>query len=163
MELVLEFWHWWALALIFVVVEALLLSGVFVALGVAGLITGIAFYVYPDLGWRPQLVIFGSSTVVTLALIRSLFSGWLNKNAEEHASTSEMIGKELVLKLPIQNGFGEIEIDGKNWALKGADQKAGTTVKVIGVDSYFLNVRPIRSSTNSSTDPTSSTNNSELR
>ncbi|MDH3326544.1 MAG: NfeD family protein [Gammaproteobacteria bacterium] len=143
MEFVLEFWHWWALALIFVVVEALLLSGAFAAFAAAGLIAGSALYFYPELDWKLQLVIFATSTAILFFLIRVLFSDWLNQNAEDNASTSEMIGKEFVLKLPIQNGFGEIEIDGKNWAIKGADQKTGTTVKVIGVDSYFLSVYPI--------------------
>jgi len=140
---VLEFWHWWALALIFVVVEAMILSGVFVAFAIAGLITGMAFYYYPALTWQLQLVIFATSSLGFLYLIRALFSEWLNKNAKEYDSTSEMIGKQLVLKQPIQNGFGEIEIDGKNWALKGPNLKAGATVRVVGVDSYFLNVYPV--------------------
>jgi len=140
---VLEFWHWWALALIFVVIEALILSGVFVAFAIAGLVTGMAFYYYPELDWRLQLVIFATVTVITLFIIRALFSDWLNENAKSHSSSSEMIGKDLVLKQPIQNGFGEIEIDGKNWALKGPNLKAGTEVRVIGVDSYFLKVHPL--------------------
>ena len=140
---VLEFWHWWALALIFVVIEALLLSGVFVAMAIAGLATGVASYYYPEFDWRLQLVIFATSTGICLYIIRALFSDWLNKNADAYDSTSEMIGKELVLKLPIQNGFGEIEINGKNWALKGPELKAGTKVKVIGIDSYFLKVFPM--------------------
>ena len=140
---VLEFWHWWALALIFVVVEALLLSGVFVALAIAGLVTGMGSYYIPELDWRLQIVIFATCTVICLFAIRFFFADWLNKNAEAYDSTSEMIGKEFVLKLPIQNGFGEIEIDGKNWALKGPELKVGTTVKVIGIDSYFLKVFPI--------------------
>ena len=147
---VLEFWHWWALALIFVVVEALILSGVFVAFAIAGLFTGMASYYYPELEWRLQLVIFATFSVVFFFAIRFLFADWLNKNAEAYDSTSEMIGKELVLKLPIQNGFGEIEIDGKNWALKGPELKAGTEVKVIGIDSYFLKVYPLSAINNAS-------------
>ena len=144
MIFVLEFWHWYALALIFVVVEALLLSGVFAALGIASLITGMAFYEYPKLEWRLQLVVFATSTALSLFIIRQLFSNWLRRNAEDSHNSSEMIGKELVLKRPIQNGFGELEIEGKNWALKGPDQIAGTTVRVVGVDSYFLSVYPMR-------------------
>ncbi len=140
---VLEFWHWWALALIFVVIEALILSGVFVSLAIAGLFTGMASNSYPELDWRMQLVIFSAITATSLVIIRALFADWLNKNAEEHNSSSEMIGKDLILTLPIQNGFGEINIDGKNWAIKGPELKPGTKVRVIGIDSYFLKVHPV--------------------
>ena len=142
MTFVLEFWHWWALALMFVVVEALLLSGVFAAFAIAGLITGIAFNMYPTLDWKLQLVIFATATIIFQFIFRSLFKKKLDESAEDLHKPSELIGKELVLRFPIQNGFSEIEIDGVNWALKGPDLKAGTTVKVVGVDGNYLSVFP---------------------
>jgi len=140
MIFIIEFWHWLALALIFIVVEALLVSGVFAAFTVAGLITGVTFYVYPDLGFKEQLVIFATSSFILFYIIRYFFADKLSQSAEDNASTSKLVGKELVLERPIQNGFGEVIIDGVNWAVKGADQKAGTTVKVVGTDGHCLSV-----------------------
>ena len=142
MTLVLEFWHWWVLALIFVVVEALMVSGVFAAFAIAGLITGIASNMYPALEWQAQLGIFATTTIIFQFLVRLFFSKKLDEAAGDELTSSAMIGKELILKSPIQNGFGEIEIDGVNWAIKGPDQKKGTLVKVIGVDGNFLAVYP---------------------
>jgi len=139
---ILEFWHWWALALIFVVVEALMVSGVFAAFALASLITGMAFNSYPSLEWQLQLVIFATSTVVFFYIIRLIFGKRLSKDAAETQIPSELIGTELILKNAIQNGFGELEIDGTNWALKGPDCKPGTVVRVVSVDGHYLAVFP---------------------
>lgn len=144
---ILEFWHWWALALIFVVVEALYVSGAFVSLAIAGLVTGMAFNSDPDLGWRLQLVIFASTTIISFVIIKLLFGRKLAESAAETKVPSTLIGRELVLTQAIQNGFGEIEIDGINWALKGPDKKAGTVVKVVSVDGHYLAVYPFTQNT----------------
>jgi len=144
-QLELLFWHWWALALIFVVLEALIPSGIYVGLAVSGAITGAIKLNYPELAWEPQLGIFASIAVVITLVWRKLFkvSESENQDIATKSKAKAQIGKEFVLRLPLQNGFGEAELDEISWELKGPDTKAGRTVRVVGVDGCILVVYPL--------------------
>lgn len=138
-----EFWHWWVLALCFVVIEGMIPSGVFIAMGIAASILGAIVMQYPHLEVSPQLGIFGTITMV-LTLI---FARYKRKQYQEEVRNgripaNNMLGKELKLVLPIQNGFGEIEINGFHWSLKGPDTPKGTLVQVIQLDGEMLMVYP---------------------
>ncbi len=138
----LEFWHWWALALILVVVEALVPSGVFVALAVSAGIMGGLFLYLPDLSWQAQLAGFGG-----IALVLSYpTTYWYRKKLDSHNNMEEImshfIGQDLVLTSAIQNGFGEIELDGRIWSLKGPDIKKGVKVRIVDMDGNMLVVLP---------------------
>ena len=139
----LEFWHWWAIALILVVVEALVPMGIFGGMAIASAITGALFLAFPELHWKPQLAIFAALTTV--------FSGaWymlLRKSSSAAYSTrqkaKEYIGRDLVLTQPLQNGFSELELDGICWELKGPNLRAGAKVRVVGVEGDILVVYPV--------------------
>lgn len=138
-----EFWHWWVLALCFVVIEGMIPSGVFISMGIAGSILGAILMKYPYLEVTLQLGIFGSITMVlTFIFAQYKRKQYLEEVANGKIPASNMLGKELKLKLPIQNGFGEIEINGYHWSLKGPDTPAGTLVKVIQLDGEMLLVYP---------------------
>ncbi|MDH5231053.1 MAG: NfeD family protein [Gammaproteobacteria bacterium] len=144
----LEFWHWWALALIFLVIEGVAPSGVFAALAVAGGLTGAAVLSFDSLSWQIQLVIFTTSTIVLQFIFSRLFKSFSKDQENVDTKAKQLLGEEFDLVLPIQNGFGEIQIDKVYWELKGPDMKKGTKVKVIGVDGQMLVVRAIKTANN---------------
>ncbi|MDH5299938.1 MAG: NfeD family protein [Gammaproteobacteria bacterium] len=138
-------WHWWAIALIFVVLEALIPSGIFVGIAVSGAITGAIKINFPALSWEAQLGIFATITVVVTFIWRKIFkvSEAENQDIATKGKARAQVGKEFVLKLPLQNGFGEAELDDISWELKGPDTKAGKRVRVVGVDGSILVVYPL--------------------
>lgn len=145
-----EFWHWWALALIFVVVEAIMPSGVFASLAIAGGIMGALYLYYPDMTIQAQLGGFAAFTMVLSYITTYFYRRKLGShNSVKHAAAEHM-GKELELSSAIQNGFGEITINGTIWGLKGPELKKGSKVKIIGLDGDLLVVRPINSKSESS-------------
>ena len=138
-----EFWHWWVLALCFVVIEGMIPSGVFISMGIAASILGAVVMKYPYLELTLQLGIFGSITMIlTFVFAQYKRKQYLAEVASGKIPANNMLGKEFALKLPIQNGFGEIEIDGYHWSLKGPDAAPGTLVKVIQLDGDMLLVYP---------------------
>ena len=140
----LEFWHWWALALCFVVVEAIMPSGVFMAMALAGGFVGALFLYYPEMTWQAQLGGFAAFTMVLTYPLTTLYRKKLgSQHSAKHAAAKHM-GQEIELTMPIRNGYGEIELDGMIWGLKGPELKKGEKVKVIGVDTDMLVVRPLQ-------------------
>lgn len=142
MELEIGPWFWYAIALILVVFEGMRPSGLFASMAVtAGILGGIVTG-YPELSWQQQLGIYAAMTLV-LSFITMKLVARFRKNHDEGPESTSMIGKEFQLTFPIQNSFGEIELDGLFWSLKGPDMKKGTLVRVVGVDGEMLAVMPV--------------------
>ncbi len=138
-----EFWHWWVLALCFVVIEGMVPAGVFMSMGVAGGILGGIIYQYPNVDISVQLGIFGSITMaLTLIIARYKRKQYVEELKSGSIPAEFMLGKEFELKLPLKHGFGEIELDGQHWSLKGPDADRGTLVKVLKLDGDMLLVYP---------------------
>jgi membrane protein implicated in regulation of membrane protease activity len=66
----LNHWHWWGMAVLWIVGELLSPCGYFLAMGIAAAITGLVLRVAPTLDWPLQLAIFGVLTVVGLLVAR---------------------------------------------------------------------------------------------
>lgn len=149
----LEPWHWWAVALILVVIEALFPSGLFACMAVSAAITGAISQYFAEIGWQPLLAIFATLTVTTNTILRLILGKRTGADTvARYAHAKEQLGQTLTLLQPIQNGFGEIEINGVHWELKGPDTRSGVEVRVIAVDGDILSVMPVkRSSTENAT------------
>lgn len=140
----IEFWHWWVLALIFVVFEGMIPSGVFAAMAISGGILGGILLKYPFLTTSVQLGIFGSITLIfTLIFARYKRKQYLASVESGEKPPETMLGKEFELTQPIRHGFGEVEIDGQHWSLKGPDTAAGTLVRVLRLDGDILMVMSV--------------------
>lgn len=138
-----EFWHWWALALIMVVFEALTPTGFFVSLAIGSSITGGAFLMFPDLDMKTQLGMFGLLSLISYGIMSKLLAKTTGRSQEIKQKAQALIGQDLILTMAIQNGFSEIEIEDITWGIKGPDLPVGTKVRVLGVDGDMLNVYPI--------------------
>jgi len=144
MYIQVEFWHWWVLALCFVVFEAMIPSGVFFSMTIAAGVLGAIIMQYPYLELSPQLGIFATiSMTITLIIARRKRAQYLEAAEQGDSPAQLMIGKEFELSSPIQNGFGEIQLDGQHWSLKGPNIKTGTLVRVLQLDGEMLMIMPV--------------------
>ncbi len=139
-----DFWHWWILALVLIIAEALLPGAFLLWMGVAALVLGVLTWLIPAMGWEIQLMLFAVLSLASIAAWRA----WQRR----HPATSERpmlnrraaqyVGRVFVLDRPIENGFGKVRVDDTLWRVRGADAVAGSLVRVTAADGVVLEVEP---------------------
>ncbi len=139
------FWHWWAAAIVFVVIEVFAPGAIFLWLGVSAGVVGALLLVLPETTWQLQMLVFAVLSV-------SAIVGWrvfqkANPTATDQPSLNrrgeQYVGRTLTLEEPIVNGQGKIRVDDTTWKVEGDDMPAGTRVTVIGVDNVVLKIAPV--------------------
>ncbi len=145
----MDYWHWWSLAIVFLVLEMLLSGVFFLWMAVAAGIVGALVLIQPGMFWQYQIAWFAAITLVCVV-------GWylylrhavpaadaddsrLNRRAEQY------VGREFVLDEAIENGFGRLRVDDSLWRIEGPDCPPGTRVRVVGADGVILRVEPLAS------------------
>ena len=135
----MQWWHWWIIAALLGIVEALVPGAVAFWFAAAAAVVGALLFVFP-LAWQLQLVLFGVLSVGALAAWRA----W--KRA--HPETSDMprlnqraaqyIGEVCVLSEAIVQGNGKARVGDGYWIVRGPDLPAGTPVRVRAVEGVVL-------------------------
>lgn len=135
----LQWWHWWMIAALLGIAEALEPGAVCIWFAAAAAVVGALLLVVP-LPWQLQLVLFGALSVGALAFWRY----W----KREHPETSELpllnqraaqyIGEVCVLSEAIAQGSGKARVGDGFWKVRGPDLPAGTPVRVTGVEGVVL-------------------------
>ncbi len=144
MEFVVElsFWHWLILGVVLVILEALAPGIIFLWLGIAALVTGLAVLAAQDMGWQYQVLIFAALSVVSVVSGRM----WVKRHPTEtdHPTLNrrgqQYIGRVFTLGEPIVNGTGKLRVDDTTWKINGSDLPAGTRVKVAQANGTVLQV-----------------------
>ncbi len=138
----LEFWHWLILAALLAGIEILAPGFFFLWLGGAALVTGLVGVILPDIAWEYQVLIFallsGFSVVAWYFFGRNLQSA--SADATLNRRGAAMIGQIATLSEPIIDGRGRAKLGDSEWRVAGADQPAGTRIRVTGIDGSFLKV-----------------------
>ena len=138
----MDFWHWWVIAIIFIVLEVFSPAAFFLWLGLSAGIVGVFMLIQPEMTWEWQLTLFALFSVVSTVLGRRWFARnqkvtdqpALNRRGEQY------VGRTFTLKEPIVNGTGKIRVDDTTWKISGIDMASGVKVKVVGVDGVVLKV-----------------------
>lgn len=138
----LDFWHWWILGVVLVVLEIFAPGAFFLWMGIAAGVVGAVLLLAPDLGWEYQLLLFAVLSVVSILVWRTYFRRHpietdqpaLNRRGEQY------IGRVFTLDEPIVNGLGKLRVDDTTWKISGSDRPAGSRVSVVGVDGTILRV-----------------------
>ena len=144
MEMLLQLlpWHWWVAGIILVILEMLAPTGHTLWLGISALIVGTLLWLFPEMGWKLQMLIFADLSIVSVLLYKQLMgnkpqitdSPDLNRRGERY------IGRTFTIEEPIVNGVGKIKVDDSTWRVNGSDLPAGTTVKIVSVDGSTFQV-----------------------
>jgi membrane protein implicated in regulation of membrane protease activity len=139
----LDYWHWWILAAVLIILEVFAPGAFFLWLGIAAGVVGGLVYLSPATTWEYQLLAFSVLSVVSIIVWRKFFrtrpadtdQPALNRRGEQY------IGRSFTLHEPITDGIGKIRVDDSTWKIRGENCAVGTQVEVIGVDGTILEVR----------------------
>lgn len=140
----ITFWHWIAVGVIFITVEAFVPGAFFVGMGVSAVIIGGTLYAVPTLDWKLQLFAFAVLSVISVIIARR----WIRTTPIEtdrpllNQRGAQYVGRQFHLDEPIVNGHGKIKVDDSIWKVHGPDCPEGAKVRVTGVDGTVLVVAP---------------------
>jgi len=134
------YWHWLILAVALIILEILMPGAYFLWMGVSAIFVGALMYVFPEMVFLVQILIFAVLSVISVMMYKSYRKKnpivtdepALNRRAEQY------VGQSFTLKEPIINGEGKITVDDSTWKITGADIDAGETVRVIAVEGTTL-------------------------
>lgn len=137
-----DYWHWWILGGVFLLLEAFVSGFFFVWLAVSAAVVGFAMLLWPELGWKNQLVIFSVFSVASIAAFRMFQRRHPARTdqPELNRRSRQYIGRSFTLGEPIVNGVGSLRVDDSTWRITGEDLPAGETVTVVDVDGVLLKV-----------------------
>ena len=140
---IIVFWYWWALALVFLVLEMLVSGFFFLWLAAAAGLAGLVLWLLPMLSTDSQLFLFAASAVLGIVLWRRYGTN-TKKTPTDHPLLNKRgahyIGRVFTVYTPIINGRGKIKVDDSLWLAQGEDCDQGTQVKVIAVHGTVFKV-----------------------
>lgn len=141
-----DYWHWWVIGIILIILELFAPGAFFLWMGIAAGIVGVILLISPDMGWQYQFIIFAIVSVVSIVVWRS----YLRKHPTEtdkptlNMRGEQYVGRKFTLAEPIVNGVGKIKVDDTMWKIEGKDCEAGTKVKVSRTDGAVLKVEIVQ-------------------
>ena len=142
----LQWWHWWILAVILLILEVFSPAAFFMWMGFAAGVTGLVLLVAPNISWEIQILIFAVLSVVSVLVGRQ----WFRSNPIEtdqpilNQRGQELVGHVFeVVERPIENGEGRVRVGDTTWKVEGPDAAVGDRVRVVGVKSNTLQVEPV--------------------
>lgn len=144
----IEFWHWWALGGVLVILEVFAPGFVLLWLGASAGLVGLLLLLWPSLDLTIQALLFAALSVGSIVAWRHVQTSLpvttdqpnLNRRGHGH------VGRRATLVAPIVNGHGRVKLGDATWAARGPDLPLGHLVEVTGVDGVVLLVRPLESS-----------------
>jgi membrane protein implicated in regulation of membrane protease activity len=137
-----QFWHWWVLAVLLMLIEVLAPGTFFLWLGLAAGLVGLLLVVIPGMGWQLQVLIFAVLAVLSVLAGRA----WLKRHPIETADTGlnrrgdALIGQVYVLAEAIHTGRGAVRVADTVWRAEGPDLPKGSRVRVVAVEGTTLKV-----------------------
>ena len=139
-----DFWHWWILALVLIIVEVLVPGTFFLWMGVAALVLGVLAWLLPGMSWELQLMLFALLSLVAIVGWRA----WQRRHPEVtdqpalNRRGEQYIGRVFELDTAIENGYGKVRVGDSLWRVRGDDAPAGQRVRVKATDGVILVVEP---------------------
>ncbi|MBT8420749.1 MAG: NfeD family protein [Gammaproteobacteria bacterium] len=141
----LTYWHWWILAAALIAFEIFSPLVIFLWMGAAAGIVGLALLFAPEMDWEYQVLLFSVFSIASIV-------GWrwyLRKNPTQtdrpvlNRRGEQYTGRVFTLAEPIIDGRGRVRVGDSMWTIAGEDCPANTKVRVSGVDGNVLRVAPM--------------------
>ena len=138
----LSHWNWLAIGTLLLILEVFGAGGYLLWIGLAAASVGVLTFIFPELPWALQFILFGVLSVLTAVL------WWRRQRSAAKPSDqpglnqrgSELLGRQFVLHEAIHEGRGKVKAGDSLWLGSGPDLPAGTTVRVTGQDGVILKV-----------------------
>jgi len=143
--LTLDHWAWLVIALVLAVFELIAPGVFFLWLSIAAAITAAAAFATPEMGYTVHLAVFAIlAVIVTWAGKRYVKQGDIPSDNETlNQRSAQLIGRQVTLIEPIENGEGRAKIGDSPWRVHGPDLPKGTRVKITSVDGATLHVEAV--------------------
>ena len=131
--------NWYLLGVVLMLLELVVPGAIIVWFGVGALATGFITELCGGLYWPIQFIIFSAISILSLYFGRRVIKQAApSKTTTLNRRLQTYLGRQSVLKSPIENGMGRIRLDGTYWTVRGPDLPVGTIVEVIGVENSTL-------------------------
>ena len=143
------FWYWLGFGMGLMLVEVLVPGVLFLWLGTAAILTGLAMLAVPDMTWQVQLVVFAVLSVASVFVGRRYV--YATPQPTDHPTLNRrgenFVGQQYALDGAASGGQGRVKIGDTMWAVSvrphGADLAAGARVTVVSVDGATLVVEAV--------------------
>ncbi|UUY09730.1 NfeD family protein [Pseudomonas sp. J452] len=141
----LSYWDWLAFGTVLLILEVFGAGGYLLWIGLAGASVGVLTFLFPELPWTLQFILFAVLSVLTAVLWwqRQRSAGKPSDQPGLNQRGSELLGRQFVLHEAIVGGRGKIKAGDSLWLVIGPDLPAGTAVKVTGQDGVLLKVEAV--------------------
>ena len=141
------YWHWLILAVVMIILEILIPGAYFLWMGVSAIFVGALMYVFPEMVFLVQILIFAVLSVISVVMYKSYRKKnpivtdepALNRRGEKY------VDQKFTLTEPIANGEGKIKVDDSTWKVVGMDMPAGMIVRVVAAEGTTLKVEGMTS------------------
>jgi membrane protein implicated in regulation of membrane protease activity len=136
------FWHWWVLGVVLIILEAFVPGTFFLWMGVSAGVVGMLLLAFPTMGWEFQLLLFAVFSIVSISLWMIRLRKYPTKSELSNLNkrTAQYMDRVVIIKDPIVNGLGTINVDDTIWRVLGPDCPTGTRVKIVGAEGTDLKV-----------------------
>jgi membrane protein implicated in regulation of membrane protease activity len=142
------FWHWLALGIVLVIVEILVPGVVFVWLGIAAIVTGLAVLAAPTMDWQIQALIFAGLSVVSVVAGRAWIARRDRDRPTDHPHLNQRglqyVGQRFTLDEATKDGRGRMRIGDTAWTIQvlpqGENLDAGEQVTVLRIEGTVFQV-----------------------
>lgn len=139
----IEFWHWWAAAVTFLIFEVFAPGVVFIWIAISAAIIGAMLFAFPNLTWELQFSIWGVLAVLSAVVGRNYIRRNPIKTDEPNLNKrgNQYIGRTFTLDNTLENGMGKIKVDDSIWKVEAvSDLKKGTKIKITGLDGVIFKI-----------------------
>jgi membrane protein implicated in regulation of membrane protease activity len=140
----MEYWHWFAFAGIFFVLEVLTMGFFFLWFGVSAVFVGLLLLIFATLGWELQFLIWGAMAVADAVAWRFIIKS-KNKNTDGdlvlNRRGEQYIGRTFTLEEPIVNGYSKIKVDDTHWSVQCDEElPVGSKIRVKAIKGTVFEV-----------------------
>ena len=144
---VVSFWHWLAFGVLVMLIEVLVPGVIFLWLGIAAVLTGLALAAIPSMGWEIQAVLFAVLSVAAIFIGRRIVAA--RQAPTDHPTLNRrgknLVGTQHVLDSATAGGRGRVRIGDTVWRFtvrpEGKDLAEGARIAVVDVDGTTLIVQ----------------------
>ena len=139
----IEFWHWWVLAVAFVILEIFTVGIVFFCLAIGAVAAGLLVLIVPGADWKIQLVVFAVGAMAVAPAWKLYQKRRPAPETDQPALNrrgTQYVGRTFTLEQAVVNGQGKLKIDDTIWKVEGEDLPEGAQVKVTGVEGTVLEI-----------------------
>ncbi|MBY5994049.1 NfeD family protein [Ferrimonas balearica] len=137
----LEAWHWLVLGLVLLGLEALGTGGFLLGAAAAGLMLSLLLWIWPEMAWSAQLILFALATVIFTVIYWRGFRR-VNQRTEQpglNDRAAQLVGRQVVLEQDLLAGEGKIQIGDTLWRVRcERPLAAGTRVRVVASEGMRL-------------------------